>query len=162
MLCVIGTLILFCCFRKLNFGDAYNIFPADMARFFKTTLNCSKITECLFENCYWIPAEILSDAIQECVNVSVLRVANTRLSHQHLTKVFSKCPLIRVLSFSIKNPELWVPPNFDESMVDLLKNGQSLKEAFELTELRGYSRIFNQLVKLDMYMTADVFCLSHF
>lgn len=153
-------LIIFALFRKLNFRDAYSVLPADLERFFRTAVNPSIIAVLQFENCYWIPVEILSDAIQECVNITVLCVANTRMSHQHLMQVFSKCTLISQLSFTIEDPKSWVPTVFKECVLNLLSNGQSFREAFELTELRGSLRIFNQLVKLDLYMCPNVLLLA--
>lgn len=82
-----------------------------MARFLMT-VGCSNVTECGFDNCYQIPADMLSGAIQNFFNVKVLHVANTTLNSQHLKKVFSKCYSICELSFSIQDPDSWIPNGF--------------------------------------------------
>lgn len=158
--------------RKLNFSGAYNVFPEDLACFFKTSVNYDLVTQLGFENCYWVPAALMVNAIQKCVNVTVVRIANTKLtSHQHLKKVFAKCALITELSFSIEDAQSWVQKHFLKSFVGKFPNGQYdradgrtwegvLKESFELTELRGSRESFSKLVKLDLYMPPDVFLFT--
>lgn len=152
---------LFCFIRKLNFNDAFNVIPADLAYFCETAVNYSTITECCFDNCYWIPASILSGVIGNCVNVTVLRVANTQLSYQQLTQLFAKCTLITELSFTIGDPKSLVPEDFFYYLRhNLIFNGQTLREAFEQTRLSTCSKIFNQLVKLEVFMTPDIILLA--
>jgi len=58
-------------------------------------------------NCYWLPAEVLSDAIVAMVNLEDLAINGTQLSLSHLATIFGSCEKIIKLDFNFLNEELY-------------------------------------------------------
>ena len=51
-------------------------------------------------DCYWLPPELLSDAVIKLENLEQLNIRGTKVSVPHLARVFKACKKITQLDFS--------------------------------------------------------------
>jgi len=52
-------------------------------------------------NCYWLPPDLLCDAVVRLKHVQELDVKGTKVSFSHLVRVFGTCQKITKLGFSV-------------------------------------------------------------
>ena len=139
------SFFMFLFFRAINLeyserrGFSLGFPVADLALFFKIGIQPQILTECNFNNCYWIPASTLQNFLIKCPNLRALHVAETSLTVEHMMKhIFPKCQKITSLSLTLSRGDFWISKEtvsrnkqdravFDQSCAEMLKNLTSLE-----------------------------------
>lgn len=100
----------------------------------------SSITILNVENCYWMPIQLLSNAIVKMVNLEELIIKGTKMSLPHLAPVFGSCKKIIKLDFNFlekKWEEIQVVVNLD-TIIQGFKKLITLKMSTSIEEIRAY------------------------
>ena len=68
----------------------------------KVVVDPNMLTECNFNNCYWIPANLLKPFLIKCPNLEALFVAETQITINHLmSHILPQCSKVTKLSFTL-------------------------------------------------------------
>ena len=93
----------------------------------------SAVTTFDASNCYWLPADILCEAITRMSNLEELFIHDTKISLTHLLGIFEACEKIRKISFSLVEANL---DSYQKSIIGR-KSLQNIKFGFgRLTHLK--------------------------
>lgn len=113
-------------FRFIRFENYYkSIVPANQLKsFFTFNINHKIITECNFNNCFWISAVVLENFLKLCINMNTLKVMETKITLAHITHIFVSCEKINYLSFTLSKGEckpVSILKNCTDRLLNLMK-----------------------------------------
>ncbi|KAI9565505.1 hypothetical protein GHT06_009297 [Daphnia sinensis] len=94
--------------RLLQFENCWRtgISVGDFKAHLSLSVDPIQLTECNFNNCYWLPAIFLQNFIKKCENLEVLKISETKLNCGHLAHIFGKCKKITHLSMTLSQDDL--------------------------------------------------------
>lgn len=78
--------------------------------FLTQNIEATILKECNFNNCYWIPSDLLKSFIVKCTNIETLGIAETQLDSKDLPLIFSTCKKVTELSISLHESDPIVDP----------------------------------------------------
>ena len=104
----------------------------------------SSIAIANFNNCYWIPADLICDSVIKMMNLEELAIKGTKVSLPHLPKVFGSCQKIIRLDFNFLEKK-WedIQEVVEKEKLDVIKQGfkklVSLKVSTCFSDPRHYT-----------------------
>jgi hypothetical protein len=119
-------------FRRVNFEKDYTLSSVTFQEYFQLCTDPELVRYVNISHCYWLPHEILTQAICGLPNLEEIHLQDTQLTFNHTSQILQKCPKITRLSMSIQKTH-W------DAIKEVMAAGMSttLKEALgRLSHLR--------------------------
>lgn len=123
--------------RLLRFENCWmtGISVGDFKAHLTLSVDPFQLTECSFNNCYWLPAILLQNFIKKCENIEVLKISETKLNCGHLAHIFGKCKRITHLSMTLSHDDLKLTQksgkNVSQPSTDVILQQTCLKDCYD-------------------------------
>ena len=119
-------------FRHVSFEKDFTLSSAAFQEYFQLCTDPELVRYVNISHCYWLPHEILTQAICCLPNLEEINLQGTQLTFNHTSQILLKCPNVTRLSMSIQKTH-WAA--ISEVMADGMST--ALKEALgRLSHLR--------------------------
>ena len=121
--CVLNKFLTSECRKRLAIGrNSYFLTPTSWARFFKECISPLSIVTFDASHTYWLPPEVLLHSIVQMTNLEELCLHDTRISLNHLPKIFENCNKLVKLTFTLHQKTL-KEDEMDKKSLKQLPNG---------------------------------------